>query len=743
MRAKLVLPALGAALLLTGCAGATSGQTQDAAGSDDAAPASITKPAVAGSWIYQGSAFAGTGESDFKGEGVPATAASLWQPRAMVRAADGSVYLADTWNNRIRKIDSKGIITTTAGDGSACPLVSPPSTCGDGDLATKAQLNRPSGLIIKKQVLIVADTGSHRVRQIDLATGIISNLAGNGAEGYSGDGGPATQAQLAGPLDIAVGTAGNLLIADTDNNRIRSVDANGTITTIAGTGSQCLPSQSCGVGGPASAALLATPSGIEVDQVDGKPRILIADTNSHTIRSIDSNGTFNTLIGTGNSGKSDDGSAGTQTTLSHPRRVQTDADGHVVVSDTGNQRLMFSAGDGSEVWQVSSHGIAVNEPWDSITTPTGFLVADAGNNQVLTLGSPTGPTLGWGACGPDSYAHIGPTGILSATLMLLPGTTSLDTTGWGAAGGDQSGTPGGAGGYARTLAPARTDRYAVIIGCQGAAGYGKSGRGEDGAQGSAGGGGATALVSLAGYSAGTAKDQVVLVAGGGGGASGSTCWWETSYPVGPGTPCFPGSGPAPGGAGGNRTGAAGTQAPLLVEEHSMGPKGATGGSGTGLGGKPNGLGAPVPVEPWTSGGDGLGGPGGDGSSGNTGGWGPQWCRATADCPADQTPPGRGGNGIKQSLNGGGGGGGAGGGGGGWTPESSEAEGAGGGGGGGSWATCADTTSYPDSATPAPPIATRNGYLQVTPGSAAAGQQCKTMPLEVPALSGDDHLGNQA
>lgn len=731
---------VAAVMVLTGCA-STATDVSDAV--TDATPLSpAAKPAVHGSWTYQAAALAGTGNTGFTGDGAAATAAAIWQPRAMITDADAT-YLADTWNNRIRKIDSKGVITTIAGDGSAC-MPSAQATCGDGGPAQKAQLNRPSGLVLTKdQKLVVADTMSNRIRQIDLATGVITNLAGTGDIGFTGDAGPALQAQLAQPLDIAFDSIGNLLIADTDNNRIRKVNPQGIITTIAGIGGQCVSSSSCGTGGPATDAQLASPSGIEVD---GQQRILIADTNSHTIRVVDSGGVFSTFAGTGVAGISDDGNAGQQTMLSHPRRVRVIAGNKLVISDTGNQRLMVAAGDGHQVWQATSQGIALSEPWDAAGTSAGIAVADAAQNRLLALQSPTGPTLQWGAvcgpqgcvCGPDTYPHPGQTGILSDVLMLLPGTTSLDVTGWGATGGWANGggpggpVAGGAGGYAKTLAPAISDQYAVIIGCQGAPGAGKSGSAGDQAIGAGGGGGASALVTLPGYLSGVATGNVALVAGGGGGGSGATCWAQShSYPLPPRTPCYPGSAPDTGAAGGNRTGAAGRQA-TGITPWSASQTGATGGSGTGLGGKAaSNFHDNVPVEPDSSGAAGFGGPGGDGSSARTGGWGPQWCRASVgNCPAGQLPPGSGGNGIKQNLNGGGGGGGAGGGGGGWANEASEAfgAGAGAGGGGGSWAICADTTKYPDpNTTPAPPGTNPHGYLIVTPGSAPAAQQCQPVP----------------
>jgi sugar lactone lactonase YvrE len=219
---------------------------------------------------------AGSGQAGFSGDGGPATEARLVGPGGIAVDTAGNLYFADHNNHRIRKVGPDGIITTVAGSG---PTRSGSGvSAGDGGLATEARLNGPLGLALDQAgTLFVAEAGEsgggvgggYRVRKVS-PDGIISTVAGSNAPGFSGDGGPATQARLNVPLGVAVDTEGNLFIADSNNHRIRKVDTNGMISTVAGNGT----SRHAGDGVPATATGLVWPSGLAVDAVGN---LLITD----------------------------------------------------------------------------------------------------------------------------------------------------------------------------------------------------------------------------------------------------------------------------------------------------------------------------------------------------------------------------------------------------------------------------------------------------------------------------------
>ncbi len=225
----------------------------------------------------------------YTGDGGYATSAELNYPYAVTVDAAENIYIADTYNNVIRKITaSTGIITTIAGDGSSC--IYDPSSCvyvpsgqysGDGGLATSAGLNAPDGVAVDTAGNIyIADWFNNRIRKVTASTGIITTIAGNGAAGYSGDGGQATSAQLYYPQGVAVDADGNVYIADMGNSRIRKIAAStGIITTIAGNGTAGY----FGDGGSATSAALSGPTGVAVDATGN---VYIADAGNNRIRKV-------------------------------------------------------------------------------------------------------------------------------------------------------------------------------------------------------------------------------------------------------------------------------------------------------------------------------------------------------------------------------------------------------------------------------------------------------------------------
>lgn len=219
---------------------------------------------------------AGDGTLGYSGQGVAATTAQMNTPSGIAATPDGTLYIADTGNNVIRRVDSRtGIITTVAGTAATGGY------SGDGGQATLATLNAPFSVALDDyQNLYIADTGNNVIRMVNSITGIIRTAAGNGNTGFSGDGGPATQASLDKPLAVTVDAAANLYIADATNAVIRRVDAaSGGIETIAGSNQQGFS----GDGGGATAAALSAPSGVAVDALG---QVIVADQTNDSLRSI-------------------------------------------------------------------------------------------------------------------------------------------------------------------------------------------------------------------------------------------------------------------------------------------------------------------------------------------------------------------------------------------------------------------------------------------------------------------------
>jgi len=256
------------------------------------------------------------------GDGGLATSAALGGPLAVAVDHSGNLYIADDWSDTLRKVSAAGIITSVAGTG--------PAHSGDGGAATSAQLFNPSGTAMDSAGnLYIADQSDVVVRKVSPG-GIISTVAGTGNCCYSGDGGPATSANLDSDWGVAVDSAGNLYIAD--GSEVRKVNPAGTIGTVAGTGTDGYS----GDGGPATAAMIDTAQALAVDS---SGNLYIADTYNHRIRKVSPNGTITTVAGTGVAGFAGDGGAGTSARLNYPDGVAVDSAGNVYIADCNNHRI--------------------------------------------------------------------------------------------------------------------------------------------------------------------------------------------------------------------------------------------------------------------------------------------------------------------------------------------------------------------------------------------------------------------
>jgi sugar lactone lactonase YvrE len=269
---------------------------------------------------------AGTGVQGYSGDNGPATNAMLSQPHGLAIDAVGNVYIADYLNNRIRKVDTHGIITTVAGNGDG-------NFFGDGGPATNASLSMPGFVTVDPAGnLYIADSANNRIRKVD-TNGIITSVAGNGSQGFSGDGGPATAATLVDPHGVALDSFGNLYIVDSENSRVRKVDTNGIINTVAGNGTWSYS----GDGGPATNASLARPFGAAVDMAGN---LYIADHINNRIRKVDTNGIITTVAGNGTLGLPVNGCVATNTSLAFPISVAVDAVGNLYIAGYTNYCIL-------------------------------------------------------------------------------------------------------------------------------------------------------------------------------------------------------------------------------------------------------------------------------------------------------------------------------------------------------------------------------------------------------------------
>ncbi len=268
---------------------------------------------------------AGTGVAGFSGDNGPATSAQLNTPLGISRDTAGNLYIADGNNNRIRKIDTNGIMTTFAGDGTG-------SFGGDNGAATSAQLFGPFSVHAVGNVVYIADTGNNRIRKVD-AGGTITTIAGTGGANFAGDNGLATAAQFNTPIHVTTDSGGNIYVSDYSNGAIRKININtGIITTVAGTGSN-------GYGGDNGLATSAQLNSPRSAGLDAAGNLYITDTTNNRIRVVDTNGIITTFAGNGTAAFSGDSGPAGSAQVSTPQNITVVADGTVYFADTGNRRF--------------------------------------------------------------------------------------------------------------------------------------------------------------------------------------------------------------------------------------------------------------------------------------------------------------------------------------------------------------------------------------------------------------------
>ena len=375
---------------------------------------------------------AGNGALGYSGDGGAATNARLCAPTGASLDASGNLYIADAGNGRIRKVSAGGTITTVAGGGTASRL-------GDGGAATKASLNMPAGVALDATGnMYIVDEDNNRMRKVD-TNGIITTVAGNGTAGFSGDGGAATNASLIYPGGVAVDAAGNLYIADSGNNRIRKVDTNGMITTVAGNGTAGFS----GDGGAATNASLYVPLGLALDAFGN---LYVADRDNQLIRKVDTNGLITTVAGKGAAGYSGDGGAPTNASLSSPFGVAVDAIGNLYIADTSNYRirkaLLYSGYPALTLLNVGvsnagNYSVVISNAYGCVTSAMATLTVQAPPvitlqpiNQTAVAGSSPAFSVAVAGSGPFGYLlYFGGADLLQSgtnSTFTLPAVSGTD-----------------------------------------------------------------------------------------------------------------------------------------------------------------------------------------------------------------------------------------------------------------------------------------------------------------------------
>jgi hypothetical protein len=330
---------------------------------------------------------AGAGSASFSGDGGPANSATLNVAVDISADGAGNLFIADQFNHRIRQIAPDGTISTVVGSGA-------PGYAGDGGPATSAQINTPIGICVDAAGnLYIADVGNQRIRKVD-ASGIITTLAGNGSKGYGGDGGPAINASFYNPVRVVVDpSSGNVLVADQSDHRIRVITPDGNISTLAGNGVGTPATGAfSGDGGPATSASLNNPTAVTVDSAGV---VYFADQFNHRIRKVTPDGTITTIAGNGAPGFAGEGSPAIAASLNYPGGITVDAAGNLYFNDDLNYRTRRIATDGTITTVAGSGAQGFSGDGGSATaaslngnfgitldTQGNLYIADSTNNRI-------------------------------------------------------------------------------------------------------------------------------------------------------------------------------------------------------------------------------------------------------------------------------------------------------------------------------------------------------------------------
>lgn len=289
---------------------------------------------------------AGSGLGHLTGDGISAVNPALNQPNGVAVDSKGNLYIADTPNNRVRRVAPSGIIGTVVGTGES-------GGGGDGGPATDADLSFPSGVAVgSDDSLYIADTENHRVRWVD-RFGVISTVVGTGSGGYGGDGGWAIAAQLQEPSDVACDSSGNVYIADTRNNRVRMVDPSGMISTVAGGEERSFQGDK-GDGRSALRARVDEPVSVEVDSAGN---LFILEGGGSMVRRVDPSGEITTVVGRTYGGQTRDDGRATDFALGNQRGIAVDSSGTLYIADSGNHQVRRVTPSGA-ISAVASTGVA-------------------------------------------------------------------------------------------------------------------------------------------------------------------------------------------------------------------------------------------------------------------------------------------------------------------------------------------------------------------------------------------------